>query len=396
MKKRAVAILANSLTKGGAERVISRISKPLSECYKIYIFLLDTKNMAYECSGKVLNVGGKCNNYLGKVAYSIGLINKYIKEKDIECVISFLDVPNLINVLGIHNCKRIISLRCAYDSKMYKGLNNRIKLGLCKHFFKNADAVIPVSKALGKFSVEYFSLKKEKVKVIENAYDVEDIIMKSNEEVEKEVLKFITRHRTSIAVGRLDEQKGYPFLLQCFAKVCKNEKDAGLIILGEGYLHDKLENMAAELGIKDRVLFLGIRDNPFAYISRSQVYVSASLYEGFPNALVEAMACGIPVIQTDCMTGPREILSDVYIEKNIDEAEYAEYGILMPDFYRADMLRVELDKLIEIFSHNWEKVLRDKELQKKYGKAAQQRARYYTMDECVRKYCEVINKVLDS
>lgn len=396
MERKNIAILINSLAAGGAERVISRISKPLSKFYNVYIMLLDVENIKYNCTGKICNVGGGYKNYYRKVIHSIGYINKLVKEEKIECIISFLDVPNLINVLGIRGCKRIINLRCFYSEEICSGLAGRIKLGMCRCFFRKADGVVLVAKALEEYSIRYLRLNEEKVWVIENAYDVDEIIEKANESIEKEEEDFIYTHKTALAMGRLNEQKGYQFLLKCFAKVCESEPEAGLVILGGGVLDSELKTLAAELKIEKSVLFLGIKKNPFSYISKSMIYVSASLYEGFPNALVEAMACGVPVIQTDCLTGPREILTEVYVEKCVTEVEYADYGILVPDFNRIQTLGLELERAIAIYADVWIKLLQDTELQKEYGIKARERARHYSMEDCIAKYCEAIEAVINS
>lgn len=396
MEKRNVAMLINSLEAGGAERVISRISKPLAKFYNIYIMLLDIENIKYDCTGKICNVGGKYKNYYRKVIHSIFCINKIVKEERIDCIISFLDMPNLINALGIHGCRRIINLRCFYSRWVYKSFVGKLKLEMCRCFFRKADGVILVAKALEEYSIKYLKLNKEKVRVIENAYDVEEIITKADTSIEREVEDFIATHKTAIAMGRLDEQKGYVYLLKCFAKVCEREAEAGLIILGEGPLYNELNALVMELKIEENVLFLGIRKNPFPYISKSLIYVSASLYEGFPNALVEAMACGIPAIHTDCLTGPREILMEVYEDKFIKEIEYAEYGILVPDFSRMEKHGLKIDKGMAIYADAWTKLLRDREMQKKYGIKARERAMRYSMEGCIEKYCEAIEMVINS
>lgn len=104
-----------------------------------------------------------------------------------------------------------------------------------------------------------------------------------------------------------------------------------LAILGRGELEDYLKQLACEMDLEKDVYFLGFQKNPFKFISKSKIYVFPSLYEGFPNALCEAMACGVTVISSDCKSGPREILAP---ETNIDGEtkiiEYAKYGMLLP------------------------------------------------------------------
>jgi glycosyltransferase involved in cell wall biosynthesis len=111
-----------------------------------------------------------------------------------------------------------------------------------------------------------------------------------------------------LAVGRLHKQKGYAYLLRAFARVVKQEP-SHLVILGEGDDREELQGLAGSLGIAPYVHFLGYAPNPLAYMRHAAVFVLSSLAEGFGNVIVEALACGTPVISTDCPHGPREILS---------------------------------------------------------------------------------------
>jgi glycosyltransferase involved in cell wall biosynthesis len=110
-----------------------------------------------------------------------------------------------------------------------------------------------------------------------------------------------------LAVGRLAPQKDYPTLLHAFALLRKS-RDLRLLILGEGDERPALENMVAELGLSDAVAMPGYLENPYAAMSRAAAFVLTSRWEGSPNVLVEAMACGTPVLSTDCPNGPAEIL----------------------------------------------------------------------------------------
>ena len=119
-----------------------------------------------------------------------------------------------------------------------------------------------------------------------------------------------------LAVGRLSTQKDYPSLIRAFAMV-RAKRQARLVILGAGRDQHKTEqrqeeiaSLARELGVGDDVDAAGFAANPFAYMSRSAVLALSSLYEGLPAVLIQAMACGCPVVSTDCPTGPREILED--------------------------------------------------------------------------------------
>ena len=134
------------------------------------------------------------------------------------------------------------------------------------------------------------------------------------------------------------------------------------------------------LELTDKVYLLGKKENPFAYISKADCFVFASNHEGFPNVLVEALACGLPIISTDCQSGPREILApdrDVNFQLK-EEIELAEYGILTPI--------KNLDKLQEAMNL----MINNESLRKKYQDKAKQRANDFRIDKIIKQYEEII------
>lgn len=110
-----------------------------------------------------------------------------------------------------------------------------------------------------------------------------------------------------LALGRLEAQKDFGTLLRAF-RVLRERRHARLLILGEGSLRNDLEHLAMKLGVLDDLLMPGFVPNPFAFMARSSVVALSSIHEGFGNVLVEALACGTPVVSTDCPSGPSEIL----------------------------------------------------------------------------------------
>jgi glycosyltransferase involved in cell wall biosynthesis len=120
-----------------------------------------------------------------------------------------------------------------------------------------------------------------------------------------------------LGVGRLTRQKDFPTLIRAFARL-RRARPARLLILGEGELRPALEELVADLELTDHVRMPGFTDNPFAYMRQSALFALSSAWEGLPTVLIEAMACGTPVVTTDCPSGPAEIL------------EHGKWGRLVP------------------------------------------------------------------
>ena len=166
-------------------------------------------------------------------------------------------------------------------------------------------------------------IDKEVIK-INNPYPLFEIREKAREKVE-----LVEGKRYFSTVGRLIDIKRAGDILQAFSIISEEHRNYDLLVLGDGPERTALEEQVAKLNLNDRVKFCGRVDNPFSYLGRSEFFVMASESEGFPNALIEAMACGCKVIASDCMTGPREILAPELVEE-VKEAYFNRTGVLFP------------------------------------------------------------------
>ena len=175
-----------------------------------------------------------------------------------------------------------------------------------KWFYPRADAVAGVSAGVARDLEQQLGLEVETVKVLNNPVVNEDLITRSQATLEHPWFA-PDAPQVFLAVGRLNSQKDFPNLLDAFALV-RQQRDARLIILGEGSQRQQLETMIDSLGIKESVLLPGFIKNPYAYMKQSSCFVLSSRQEGLPTVLIEAMACGCPVVATNCPSGPDEIL----------------------------------------------------------------------------------------
>jgi glycosyltransferase involved in cell wall biosynthesis len=165
-----------------------------------------------------------------------------------------------------------------------------------------------------------------------------------------------------IAIGRLGSEKGFHYLVRAIALLRKEEVACKLLILGEGQERKTLEELIARLGLQECVELAGFQQNPYKYLIRSRIFVLSSLYEGFPNVLLEALALGIPSVATRCLTGPEEIISD------------GVNGILVPpadERMLADAVR---------------RLLQDEDLRGRLGEEGKKRAEDFGVEKIVRRF----------
>lgn len=170
--------------------------------------------------------------------------------------------------------------------------------------YRTADCVVSNSSVLSRDLINFYQLPATKVHTWLNSRDFDRI----DRHAARDDAAWPLPGKRIVVTGRLAPQKGFDALLQAIARLDDTTLPVQVAILGQGPDETSLKELAAKLEITDRVRFLGFQANPFAYYRTADVFVLSSRFEGLPNALIEAMACRVPVIATDCPTGPREIL----------------------------------------------------------------------------------------
>ena len=201
-----------------------------------------------------------------------------------------------------------------------------------------------------------------------------------------------------ITVARLSKQKGINYLLDIYKRLNTSAK---LLILGDGELKEELVTLSKELGLKtfsvfnndefdeDKydVYFIGYHQNPFQYIANSKLFIMSSLWEGFGNTIVESMACGTPVVSTDCESGPKEIIAPCVSEKII-QFTYSEYGVLGPELHLD-----KTEEVINIWVDGLEKLLDDKEELHKYIEVGKKRAKDFDISNIMKEWTGLVESV---
>ncbi|HYQ92357.1 MAG TPA: glycosyltransferase [Candidatus Competibacteraceae bacterium] len=212
--------------------------------------------------------------------------------------------------------------------------------GLMRRTYRQADAIVAVSNGVANDLASIADLPRSRITTIYNPTVQPDLPLKAQAPLEH---PWFTADAPPIilSVGRLSKQKAFDTLLKAFARL-RAERPVRLLILGDAdsqskrnRLNAQLLGLAAELGVADDVRLEGFIANPFAYMARAAVFVLSSRFEGFPNVLVEALACGCPVVSTHCPSGPAEIL------------DHGRFGPLVPvgdDLAMAEAIAAVLDR----------------------------------------------------
>ena len=174
--------------------------------------------------------------------------------------------------------------------------------------FARCDGLIANAHGVAKDLSEFLGVPAERIAVAPNPVVAPDLVERAAEPPGHPWLAD-TEIPVVMGAGRLSRVKDFPTLLRAFARL-QALRPCRLMILGQGRQRAKLERLARDLGIEPVVALTGFVDNPYSYIARAAVFVVSSVREGGPNVLIEALACGTPVVATDCPHGPREILED--------------------------------------------------------------------------------------
>jgi len=346
--KKKLSILIYSLAGGGAERVVSVLLSRLQNSFDITLVLMN-ETIEYDIADGVkvhfLEKSNPKESGLIKLVKLPLLAYKYrsfCKKESIDISLSFMNRPNYINVLSGVNCaiineRAMPSLQYGYDS-----LQSKINKILISSLYKKAFKVLSNSFGNRDDLINSFGVKS--VDVIYNPVDIDKINKLASSDIDFDFEPF-----TFVTIGRLDVGKNHSLMIEAFSRL--TNVNTQLLIIGDGDFKDVLQDKINQLGMEDKVVLLGKQANPYKYLSRSDCFTFSSNHEGFPNVLLEALACKLPIVSTDCQSGPREILKD-------------EYGILtkvsdVDEFYEAMTRMVEDESLRHKFSSKAEIRVKD-------------------------------------
>jgi glycosyltransferase involved in cell wall biosynthesis len=316
--------MINSLGAGGAERVMNALLHAApSRDWEVHLALLDQEAEHRIPPSHVRVHQLDCGM---RLLPSVLRTKRLVQRLKPDVVVSFLVRANIAAVVAArtNGVPVVISERAHLSTHIagrHKSYRRFVATLLPRLFYPRATRIIACSDGVRSDLLKRFGVRSARCRSIPNPVDLELIRRDAEQPPERLLPK-----RFMISVGRLVETKGFGELIDAYALA---RPDISLCILGEGPERSKLEARIRALGIEDRVQLLGYARNPFAILAKADFYISASHCEGFPNALAEAMSVGLPVISTDCPSGPAEILAGVESADAQDLIE-AQYGMLTP------------------------------------------------------------------
>lgn len=371
MQKKRIAIHLPDLNLGGIGKNSFKLAEAFRDKgYKVE-FVINNFNGKYidQIPNDIAVVDLKSNRFF----CSLPKIYKYLKQTEPDAFIvarDYINIPIIIikNILRIKTRLMISCHTNMAEEVKYAGLKRKIFLKiilfLTRFTYRYADSVVVVSEGIKNDVHIYSGLDKDRITTIYNPIIDSKMEAQMKEEVECKWIE--VDEKVIISVGRLTRQKDFVTLIKAFDLVKKQYEGVKLIILGEGEDRVKLQKLIDEMGLGKEVNLWGYVNNPYAYLKKADLFVLASAWEGFGNSIVEAMATGIPLICTDCPSGPSEILAN------------GKYG---------DLVKVgDYEELSKRILYN----LRNVNVLKETKEARVKRAYEFTLEEAANKYLHAL------
>lgn len=383
--KSKLILISPMLHQGGFERVCVTTARLLAPYYDITIVIFNDADIAFDVEGLQivnLNIGAKDGKLqkLWNLCLRIVKMRKLKKQMKPEIAYSFGLSANLVNALSkTKNTKVWLGLRSFGD------VEDSYKMRL---FTKFGDKIICCSKDIERVMKDRYG--SSQTAVLYNLYNVDQIRLEAEETKPPFPFGEKTEDGKSIrylySMGREDDLKGFWHLLKSFSLVYQEMPECRLVILGDGSF-TAYKKLAKDLQIEESIHFAGMQKKPYGFLTQGEIYLLTSVIEGFPNALVEAMALSLAPISTNCYSGPAEILTDGMSTKDLDriftdkKVYEGEYGILIPCMdttvdFNSDTITAEEINLAKVILD----LLRNENKRKQYQEKALQRARQFDFE----------------
>jgi glycosyltransferase involved in cell wall biosynthesis len=321
-----LALFISGLSVGGVERSMLKLAHELAaRGHRVDLVVANTKGLfRSQVSSLVrlvdiedwwMRLPWIRNRKRRRALVSAPALARYLRRERPHALLSASHYVNLAALWGRRLAGTRTRLVISQQTQLSRAIANtsfpgrrRPLLGwMVRHFYAAADTIVAVSNGVADDLAAVATLPRPGIHTIYNPVVTPELMVKAREPLDH---PWFTPGAPPavLAVGRLAEQKDFPTLLRAFTRV-RAIRLVRLLILGEGGKRRELEALATALGVAGDVALPGVSENPFAYMARAAVFVLSSAYEGLPTVLIEALACGCPVVSTDCPSGPAEILA---------------------------------------------------------------------------------------
>jgi glycosyltransferase involved in cell wall biosynthesis len=307
-----ICFVIPTLTSGGAERVAVTVLSALDDRHERTLYLFSAADAVY-----LDRVGRGISVVVAQEASWLGRLRelaRFLRRAQPDVVMPFLSYFITALAVRLAGVGSVVVFNQGTPTSGFlddpdfgwrRPLRRRLFAVMTRWFYARAHAVVATSQGVADDLAANFGVPRGKIRVLHNPVDLDAIARAVDEPAPADL---DGDHPVVAAAGRLAGVKNYPLLLRAVA-VLARQRPVHVWILGEGPERAALEALAAEQGLGARVRFLGFQANPWRFIARADVFALTSTYEGFGNVLIEAMACGTPVVATRS-PGTAEIVED--------------------------------------------------------------------------------------
>ncbi|MEL6927024.1 MAG: glycosyltransferase family 4 protein [Cyanobacteria bacterium J06600_6] len=347
-----ITLVIPSIGCGGAERVLVSMAQGfIQRGHDVAVVTLSEKDSDFyelppECMRIGLGILGSSAGVAEALSNNfrrIAVLRRGITATAPDVVISFLRITNITTILALLFTKIPLIVTEHNDLKAFS--YGTLWENLRRFTYPQATGIVSVSKGVDR---GFANLPEQKRGVIYNP-----ILVKEGGSLAELPPEANLQKKWLVSMGRLTQQKRFDLLLQAFNKIAHQYPDWQLIIMGKGELQTELLEMRDELDLSTQVVFTGALSNPFTVLRQGELFVMASENEGFPMAHGEALACGLPVVCTDCPSGPKEMIRqdiDGLLVPNRDiDALATAMASLMSDESRRQRLAAKAPEVLDRF-----------------------------------------------
>jgi len=311
MSPQHIALFTTTLDIGGAQRVMRHLAEGFADRgLQVDLVLIRAGPKKYDIpkNVRVLDIGAP------RIYAALPGLIRYMRENRPQAMLSAGKAVNVMVLLAkrlaMVSSRLVISEHNTLSNSVRESTDWRKKLlpTFMRRTYSQSDAIVAVSEGVATDLSQEFPFLDKEIQVIYNPVVTPDLIHRSKEPLDHPWFK-ASEPPVVLSAGRFTEQKDFSTLVEAIS-LLRKERTVRLAILGKGKKQEELESVVRKENLEDNVLFPGFVDNPYKYMKQADVFALSSKWEGLPTVLIEAMACGTPVVSTDCPSGPAEILEN--------------------------------------------------------------------------------------